>query len=262
MVVGALPEPVAALVGNAELVPVSIGRSDASTARILRPDGDWFLKLQAVDDLGTTLVGEAERMRWLGSFVAVPEVVAAGSDGTHEWLVASALSGSDATQPEHHFDLERLVRDLGQALRRFHDLVPIETCPFDSSTSAAVEHARARVEAGRIDESDFEPLYRGMSAAELYELMVASEVQVDDDLVVLHGDYCVPNVVVHQGSVHGYLDVGRAGVGDRHRDLAIACRSVAHNFGGHAVGLFLDGYGIDRPDLARLDFFVMLDEFF
>jgi aminoglycoside phosphotransferase len=258
----ALPEAVRSLVGNAEIVPVTVGRSAAATWRISRPGSDWFVKAQPLDPLGTSLVGEGERMRWFAPFVPVPEVVEAGTEERTEWLVTAALPGSDATNPEHHVDVERLVRTLGMALRRFHDEVPVDGCPFDATTPTDVERARLRTEAGRVDASDFAAIYQGLSARALFDLMVDSGVPDGDDLVVLHGDFCVPNVVIHQGSITGYLDVGRAGVGDRHRDVAIACGSIARNFGGHAVGLFVDAYGTDRPDLARLDFFAMLDEFF
>jgi aminoglycoside 3'-phosphotransferase II len=256
-----LPEPVRIAVGDAELVPVTVGLSTATTFRVSRAEGDRYLKVQAIDPLDTSLVEEGARLQWLADHVPVPDVVEVGTDGSTEWLLTTALAGTDATNPEHHVDVECLVRTLGAGLRRFHDEVPVDDCPFDGCTATALDRARARVEAGLVDESDFGVIHRGMSAVELFE-MVASRVPGDDDLVVLHGDYCVPNVVLADRAITGYLDVGRAGVGDRHRDLGIACRSIAHNFGGHAVGVFVDAYGIDRPDLARLDFFVMLDEFF
>jgi aminoglycoside 3'-phosphotransferase II len=261
-----LPGPVFELVGDDRLVPVAVGCSDASTWRVLRDGGDWFAKVRAHDpdgrdDLETTLSAEADRLRWLGDHVPVPEVVAADSDGNHEWLVLTALSGSDATSPDH-LDPEGLVRLLGECLRRFHDLAPAPSCPFDATTDTDLVRAKERAAAGRVDEDDFEPIFAGMTASALYDLLVASRPAGDDDLVVLHGDYCVPNVIVDGGVLSGYVDVGRAGVGDRHRDLGIAARSIAQNFGGHAVGAFMDAYGVDRPDLARLDFFVMLDEFF
>lgn len=261
-----LPGPVADLVADADVVPVDIGRSDATTVRVRRPAGDWFAKVRRSDgpteELETTLADEAERLRWLAAHVPVPTVVEAGADDDHEWLVVTALPGSDATSLEHQFDPERLLRLLGEGLRRFHDTVPVDGCPFDSTTDTDLARAASRVEAGLVDESDFEPLFSGMDASRLYDLMIESRPGGDDDLVVLHGDYCVPNVIVDAGSVSGFVDLGRAGVGDRHRDLGIAARSIAQNFGGHAVPVFIDAYGLEHPDLARLDFFVMLDEFF
>jgi aminoglycoside 3'-phosphotransferase II len=91
--------------------------------------------------------------------------------------------------------------------------------------------------------------------------MVASRPEGDDELVVLHGDYCVPNVILDAAPSPATSTSDVRGRRTPPR-LAIAARSIADNFGGHAVGLFVDAYGLERPDLARLDFFVMLDEFF
>lgn len=257
-----LPERVRVLLGDHRLEPISIGRSSASTFRCVGTGEDRVLKIRPEDPLDTTLAGEADRLRWLAPHVAVPRVIDAGSDGSVEWLLMTTIPGSDATDPIHRGDLEHLIGVLGQGLRSFHDAVPVGGCPFDARTSTDVERARARVAADRVDATEFGSLYQGLSASELYEAMVGIDLPPDDDLVVLHGDYCAPNVMLHDGAITGYIDLGRSGVGDRHRDLAIASRSIAYNFGSHAVGLFLDAYGIERPDLARIDFFVMLDEFF
>ena len=258
----ALPEPVSDLIGSDEVIPITVGMSSASTFRCIGPGGDRILKVQRVDPLETTLADEAERLGWLDGFVPVPRVVETGSDASTEWLMMTALPGSDGTDPEHRRDVDALGRVLGAGLRTFHDSVPVDGCPFDARTETDVQRARARVEAGRVDPSDFEVVYQGLSASELHGLLVASIPPDTDDLVVLHGDYCVPNVILERGAITGHVDVGRAGVGDRHRDLGIACRSIAHNFGGGSVGPFVEAYGFEPLDLARLDFFVMLDEFF
>ena len=46
---------------------------------------------------------------------------------------------------------------------------------------------------------------------------------------VVHGDYCLPNIILKEHTVSGYIDVALAGVGDRYQDLALAVRSLAYN---------------------------------
>ena len=60
----------------------------------------------------------------------------------------------------------------------------------------------------------------------------------------------------------GLVDCGRAGVGDRHQDLALAMRSPTFNFGADTVGTFLSAYGSAPIDPRALEFFTILDEFF
>jgi len=61
--------------------------------------------------------------------------------------------------------------------------------------------------------------------------------------VLVHGDYCLPNVLVQDGRFSGLIDVGGAGLGDPQDDLAAGVWSLHYNYGpGHARE-FLDAYG-------------------
>ncbi len=61
--------------------------------------------------------------------------------------------------------------------------------------------------------------------------------------VLIHGDYCLPNVLVEQGMLVGLVDVGAAGLGDFRDDLAAGLWTLNYNFGpGYGPG-FLDAYG-------------------
>lgn len=84
-----------------------------------------------------------------------------------------------------------------------------------------------------------------------------------EDLVFCHGDYCVPNVIL-DGSSIGFVDVGRAGIADRWQDLAPVTRSLESEmnvqFNGFSDQL-LEAYGV-VPDLEKIAFYRLLDEFF
>jgi aminoglycoside phosphotransferase len=61
--------------------------------------------------------------------------------------------------------------------------------------------------------------------------------------VLIHGDYCLPNVLVDQGRLTGLVDVGRAGLGDPRDDLAAGAWTLHYNFGHGFARDFLDAYG-------------------
>jgi len=61
--------------------------------------------------------------------------------------------------------------------------------------------------------------------------------------VLIHGDYCLPNVLVEDGRLSGLIDLGGAGLGDPQDDLAAGVWTLQYNYGpGHARE-FLDAYG-------------------
>jgi kanamycin kinase len=71
----------------------------------------------------------------------------------------------------------------------------------------------------------------------------------DDDLVVCHGDPCVPNTIVgDDGGWTGHVDLGRLGVANRWADLAVASENLDLNFGEGWQPLFFDAYGIARDE--------------
>ncbi len=76
-----------------------------------------------------------------------------------------------------------------------------------------------------------------------------------------HGDYCLPNIVLQDWRLIGFVDWGRAGVADRYQDIALTVRSVGSNFGSEWVDVLFEACGVE-PDYAKVRFYMLLDEFF
>ena len=104
---------------------------------------------------------------------------------------------------------------------------------------------------------------RFRDAADLFAELLAT-VPPNEDLVLVHGDFCLPNVLLDEQAsrITGLIDCGRAGIGDRHQDLALAIRSLTYNLGPDAGSPLLHAYGRSIPDRATIEFFTVLDEFF
>ena len=61
--------------------------------------------------------------------------------------------------------------------------------------------------------------------------------------VLIHGDYCLPNVLVHEGRLSAVVDVGRVGLGNPETDLAAGVWTLQYNYGKGFARSFLDAYG-------------------
>ncbi len=49
------------------------------------------------------------------------------------------------------------------------------------------------------------------------------------DLVLSHGDYCLPNICATHKKVTGFIDLGRVGLDSKHQDIALCARSILYN---------------------------------
>jgi len=135
----------------------------------------------------------------------------------------SAVSGRWKVHPA------TAARAIGAGLRRLHDSLPVDSCPF----SWSVETRLMRVDA---DEALSNP-------------------PPIDRLVVCHGDACAPNTLIDDdGEFSGHVDCGSMGVADRWADLAIAMLNVASNYGPRWEHTVLDAYGI-TPDPVRIAYY-------
>ncbi len=79
----------------------------------------------------------------------------------------------------------------------------------------------------------------------------------EEDLVVCHGDYCFPNILIDGDRVAGFVDLGELAVADRWWDLAIATWSTMWNVGPGYEDAFLNAYEI-TPDADRIAYYRLL----
>lgn len=237
-----------------------LGRSSASVFR-LEADGrpPLYLKSEIISPF-SELAGEIARLRWLGTQgLACPKVIAHETGGEREWLLMDALGGPDLASASSISPLER-VRILAEALRDLHG-ISIDASPFDHRLGARIAVAKARMLAGYVDETDFDEARLGRSTESLFRELEERRPAVED-LVVSHGDACLPNFVAAGQRFAGYIDCGRLGVADRYQDIALACGSIVYNFGEALVTPFLEAYGISEVDVEKMDYYRLLDEFF
>jgi aminoglycoside phosphotransferase len=226
------------------------------TWRFVSPDGETrYLKVSTLGQ-ELSLAAERDRMRWAAAHLPVPSVVDYGIAGEHEWLLTTALAGVDATDASLRADPPSLVPLLAAGLRRFHS-IPFSACPFDSRIDTLLRTARQRVAAGLVDANhDFHAEHGVKTAAAALKRLEQLRPE-REDLVVCHGDYCLPNVLIHNSEVGGYVDLGNLGIADRWWDLAIATWSITWNLGPGWEDLFLESYGIER-DPKQIAFYRLL----
>jgi aminoglycoside 3'-phosphotransferase-1 len=256
-----LPADLQTRLGGYSAIQITTGESGGVVHRLSAPGrSDCFLKLgrgAVADDI----THEMLRLTWLDGRLPAPRVLHFVRNDDHAALLSSALPGVAAAEwmaehPERAGDAVHCIADF---LRQLHAL-PVEHCPFEAGHVLRLAAARQRLDAGLVDEEDFDEARAGMSAEAVWAEMQAM-LPRSFERVVTHGDFSLDNIFLEDGRVTGCLDVGRLGVADPYQDVAILWNNLSE-FGSELQEAWLSAYGVMPPDNARLAFHCCLDEFF
>jgi aminoglycoside 3'-phosphotransferase-1 len=255
----AVPASLAPLVADCDWSRDLIGEAGAAVHRLHAPGRpDLYLK-HGIGDVADAIADEVVRMRWLGRRLATPQVRGFVLDQAGAWLLMSAVPGRTAYQllVDEPSNRHALVDALAEHLLALH-AIPTAHCPFDSGHHVRMVLARARIDAGLVDEDDFDDVRKGWSAEQVWESVVEL-LPLEPDRVVTHGDYSLDNIMMADGRVTGLIDLGRVGVADRYQDLAILASSLDEF---ELRDQLFAAYAIAGPDVRKLHFHLCLDELF
>lgn len=194
------------------------------------------------------LAREAEMTGYFHSKGLGAEVLSYITD-SRDWMLTAAISGEDCTHASYLADPKRLCDTLALELRRLHELDRTD-CPVSNRTAEYIAAAERNYQSGSYDSSHFPDSFGYRSADEAYAVLEAGRGMLKSD-VLLHGDYCLPNVILglNDWRLAGFIDVDSGGVGDRHIDLFWGAWSLGFNLGTDKYrDRFLDAYGRDKAD--------------
>ena len=247
-----LPDTIRAIMENALVTEISIGMSSDAVYRI-DTDECYYLKI------GESLKTEYDCLQWLAGKLPAPRVIHFEVNQGKHYLLTSAIAGEMIVRVD--LPIERKLELMAEAAAMWHSL-SIEDCPFDWTINAQIEAARHNLDHHRINARKFDAIYYGKSEHELFTDLLNALPERDEDLVVTHGDLCLPNILVDRESqqITGFVDVGAMGISDRHLDLVLASRSIQYNLGGKYIERFYELYGVPI-DPEKQHFYCILNEF-
>lgn len=209
-------------------------------------DEGYYLKRGTVGSLQS----EAEMTRYFHKKGLGAEVLGYYSD-TFDWLLTSRVAGEDCTHGEYLADPRRLCDTIAQQLRALHEL-DCSDCPVNDRMSSYFALAEENYRTGNYDKTAFPDSFGYATADEAYTVLQNGKNALDGR-VLLHGDYCLPNVVLDHWRFSGFIDLGNGGVGDRHIDLFWGAWTLGFNLKTDAYrDRFFDAYGRDLVDLDKI----------
>ena len=229
---------------------------------------DMVLK---IEEKSETVDRQVQMMQWLEGKIPVPKVIAYEVEDEKSYLLMSKLSrvmSCDTYYLEHP---QELLNALASGLKMLWE-VDVTDCPVVRDVDVVLKEARERVEKDLVDVEDAEPTTFGDGGFENPEQLLEwlENHRPAFEPVLSHGDYCLPNVFLENGQIKGFIDLGRAGVGDKWNDIALCYRSLKHNFDGTYGGKVYEDFNPDmlfeklgvEPDLEKIKWYLLLDELF
>ena len=214
-----LPAGILRHIDPARLVADGLGRSEAQ----VYDAGGCFLKIAPRESLRRAAMMQDYFSR---KGLSAP-LIAYEQDETRDYLLAGTVSGKNACalldRPEW------LAAALGEAVRALHETDAAD-CPLDDANERALEAYEK--ETGGAFGGDVSPLKKD---------------------ALTQGDCCLPNIFFEGGRFTGFIDLGDAGLGDRHFDLCWALWSLGYNLKTTRYNdRLLDAYGREAVDDMRL----------
>ena len=212
--------------------------SCSADARVyyLDREGGLFLKKSSKG----TLQKEAAMTSYFHSKGFGPEVLVYESL-EDDWMLTRKLPGEDCTDAMYLEDPNRLCDTTAQLLRMLHDTCPAGY-PIDHTTTY-LSTARKNYESQKYDTSLFPDNWGYASAEEAWKAVEENAKYLQTD-TLLHGDYCLPNIMLDNWRFSGFIDLGNGGLGDRHADLFWGIWSLQFNLKSDCYrDRFLDAYG-------------------
>ena len=163
----------------------------------------------------------------------------------YDWLLTRAVAGEDCTHERYLSDPRRLATLMGEELSRLHE-IDFSDCPIQNRMDSYIALAEKNYREGTYDKSHFPDSFGYKNEAEAYAAFCKGRGLFKNE-VLLHGDFCLPNICLDGWRLSAYIDVGFGGVGDRHVDLFWGSWTLGFNLGTNEYAdVFFDAYGRDK----------------
>ena len=205
----------------------------------------YYLKRSALGSLSS----EAEMTRYFHSKGLSVEVLAYLSSDGYDWLLTKKARGEDCTYRDYLAEPKRLAKLLGERLRELHSLSAPD-CPVQDRMQSYFSLAEENFLKRQYDTSYY--LGESSDPDEIWRIAESGRGELSGR-VLLHGDYCLPNVMLEDWKFSAFIDLGGGGIGDPHIDLYWGAWTLKFNLGTDDYrDIFLDAYGRDGVDEEKL----------
>ncbi|MCL2063805.1 MAG: aminoglycoside 3'-phosphotransferase [Candidatus Cloacimonetes bacterium] len=215
-------------------------------------DDGYFLKSSQVGS--KKLQDEVELTQYFHKKGLAPEALAyITNECDHDWLLTTKIQGDDCTTSKYLDHPERLCDTIAEQLVLLHNM-DFSDCPVQNHTDRYLKTAEYNKQTDNFDKSYFPDSF-GYESPEEAWVVIQKYKNLLKTEILLHGDYCLPNIILKDWKFSGFVDLDSGGVGDRHVDVFWGIWTLWYNLRTDKFRQrFIDVYGRDiiNEDLLRL----------
>lgn len=235
-----LPDKIRQLCEGAKIYDSSC--SPEARVYFIDKDGGMYLKRGAAG----TLKREAQMTEYFHSKGLSSELLAY-LPGEADLMLTRAVIGEDCTHSDYLSEPKRLCDLIATELRTLHE-IDFSDCPVKDRAYEYLALAKKNYLTDSYNKEHFPDSFGYASGKEAWEALLRGESALKNE-VLIHGDYCLPNIMLDSWRFSGFIDLGNAGVGDRHIDLFWGRWTLSFNLKTDNLGeRFFDVYGRDKID--------------
>lgn len=262
-----IPKSILQITGSQKFTRDEVGKSESTV--LMFPD--YVLKIQkhtAETD------NEVKIISWLKDSIPCPQILKHEIENDTSYTLESRIKGKMLCDEEYLNNKELLLDLVADGIKSLWK-VDVTACPVTevSPLTKRLEQARYNVEHNLVDLDDAEEDTFGPQGFKdpMDLLLWLENNRPEEDIVLSHGDFCLPNVFAEGKQITGFIDLGKMGPADRWNDVAIAIRSLDHNASGFYTNgkkcfdfipeMLLERLGI-KMDFHKNKYYKLLDELF
>lgn len=160
------------------------------------------------------------------------------------------IKGKLLCDPSILSNRKRLIKSAVAALRILWS-VDLTNCPFQQGLDMDLEEIKAK--------HRFNPDSREQKL--LNWLNENKPTTKPEDMVLSHGDLCLPNILVSCRGIEGFVDFCSVGIADKWRDIVTCLGSLKNNLEENSFDEkeFFDILGLE-PDQDKIKYYTLLNQ--
>ena len=223
-----------------------------------------------IQELSEQSKNEYQMLCFLSDLGLAPRVICHDTQDDADYLLMEKCQGKMLCDSEFLTNQKRVV-ELATNFLKILWGTNIKKCPVNISLSNRLKLAEYNVRHNLVDLDNVESTTFGANGCfrdpeDLLKWLIDN--QPSEELVVTHGDFCLPNIFF-DGMSTKVIDVGRGGVADKYQDIALLYRSLRDNLQGE-YGTFYSTFDENEffatlgevPNKEKLRYYMLLDELF